>query len=257
MNFSYNGDKTKVAFAGQADINASYKDLSMVCESIRYKSIPYALKVLNGVIKDNTPIKYSRYNKGMGARHELGGKKGRYPVKCAKIVKDILSSAVSNAINKGFDETKLVVIHASSNKNQIIMRTPPKGNISWGRGMYGYSATRRSDLEFSKVELGVANPEDIELSPKAKDLIKLFSKQAKRLVPEESKFPTKKKKDNKAKESVKKENETKEEAITKEKEAEKPKEAEFNKEIDNLKHSQNIKDNVKPIKNVNSGNDRY
>ena len=248
MNFSYNGDKNKVAFAGKSDINASYKDLGAVCESIRYKSIPYALKVLNDVINEDKPIRFRKHNKGMGSRHELGGNKGRYPKRCAKIVKNILSSAVANAINKGFDETKLVVIHTSANKNDIIMRTPPKGNLSWGRGMYGYSSLRRSDLEFAKVEIGVANPEDIELSKKAKDLIHLFGKHSERLPADNEKSKKAKPKSKKAKDE------------SKDKEPKTPKLAEEKKEISNEKAVANsTKPNVnnKPIKNTNLGNDRY
>jgi len=253
LNFSYNNDKTKVAFAGRSDINASYKDLSMVCESIRYKPIPYALKVLNGVINEGEPIRYRRYNKHMGSRHELGGNKGRYPKKCALIVKNLLSSAVSNAINKGFDETKLVVMHASANKNMIAMRYPSKGNLSWGRGMYGRGSMRRSDLEFAKLELGVADPTEFKLSDKASDLIKLFKKQSDKMgLSEEKSFTTKKKPSKKVeKDKGKDKNKDKTTEV----------ENKLDKKDEQLKADESIKSinpkSIKPIKNVNVGNDRY
>ena len=172
MNYSYNGsDKEKVVFAGQKDINASFKDLTEVCTSIRYMKAEKAIDMLDSIIYLNMPIEFKRFNAHMGARHEIGGKKGRYPKKCAEIVKKTLINAISNAKMKGNDIEDMVVIHAAANKTQILMRTPSKGVLFFSDS-YGYGTLRRSDIEFAKVEIGLANPSEISLSDKAKAAIK-------------------------------------------------------------------------------------
>ncbi len=179
MNYSYNGsNKEKVVFAGQKDINASFKDLTEVCTSIRYMKAEKAVDMLDSIISLGMPIEFKRFNKGMGSRHEIGGKKGRYPKKCAAIVKKTLINAISNAKMKGNDVEDMVVVHAAANKTQILMRTPSKGVLFFSDS-YGYGTLRRSDIEFSKVEIGLANPSEIKLSDKAKAAIKAKAFKAK------------------------------------------------------------------------------
>ena len=156
MKYSFNSEKQGVVFGGEENINASFKDLCAVADSIRYKSVPAASAILEGVVKGGKPILYKRHNKGMGSRHELGGKKGRYPSKCAKIVQKVLQNAIANANRVGMDTGKMFVVHASANKMTIVHRNPPKGVLSFGRGMYGYGSMRRSDLELSKVEIALS-----------------------------------------------------------------------------------------------------
>ena len=179
MRYSFNAERKEVILAGEKDINASYKDLCAVADSIRYKSVTSAMDVLDGVISRGRPIYFRTNNKGMGSRHELGGRKGRYPKKCAKIMKKVLIKAVSTAKNKGISEDTLFVIHVAANKTNIISRSPSKGVSSFGRGMYGYGSPRRSNIEFAKVEIGV--------SPNAE----MLSKNASQKVEQERRLATK------------------------------------------------------------------
>ena len=86
-----------IIFASASDLNASFKDLCAVCDAVRYMPVPSAIKVLDGVINEGRPIEYRRHNKYMGSRHELGGKKGRYPKKCAPMVRKVIVNASANA----------------------------------------------------------------------------------------------------------------------------------------------------------------
>lgn len=172
MKYSFNGDRSKLVFGKLSDVNASYKDLSAVCSAIRYKTYYEAMSVLDS-IADGKPIPYRKYNKGMGARHELGGKKGRTPKKCGKIITKVLSNAVNNAKNKGYSEDELYVVHASANKIFSGFRRPPKGRQHGsGYGRYGFNTMAHSDLEFSKVEIGVSTEyEGIGLSKSSVKMI--------------------------------------------------------------------------------------
>jgi large subunit ribosomal protein L22 len=159
-SYSFNQERKDVVFASVKDVNASYKDLCAVCDAIRYKSTDDALHILDGVIKLEMPVKFRRNNKYMGSRHELGGNKGRWPRKCAMIVKKLLNNALASAKSKGVDSFGMYVVHSSANKQMVVRRTPSKGTIAFGLGRYGPGSTRFSDLEFAKIELGIASDYD-------------------------------------------------------------------------------------------------
>ena len=167
-------EKGKVIFAGAKDINASFKDLGAICDYVRYKNAVQAAEALEKVVKAAAPVPYRNHNKGMGSRHELGGRKGRYPTKCAAVVKKVLEMAISNAKSKGIDAENLFVVHASANKTQIYRRTPSKGML-YHSDSYGFAAMRHSDVEFAKVEIGIASPEDVKLGEKATKMLNLNS----------------------------------------------------------------------------------
>ncbi len=166
MEYSFNlkMNRESMAFAQRYEINASYKDLGAVCTAIRYMKARPALVLLDKIADMETPILYKRHNKHMGARHELHGRKGAYPVKAAKEVKVVLINAIANAHQNALDGEEMVIVHACANKTHIERRQPSKGGISWGRGMYGQSAMMHSDLEYAKVEIALADPSEKEMT---------------------------------------------------------------------------------------------
>ncbi len=165
-------EKGKVIFSGAKDLNASFKDLGAICDFVRYKNAEDAVETLAKVVHENAAVPYRNHNKGMGSRHELGGRKGRYPKKCAAIVMKVISMAISNAKNKGLDTDGLYIVHASANKTQIYRRTPSKGML-YHSDSYGFAAMRHSDVEFAKVEIGIAAAEDVKLGEKATKMLNL------------------------------------------------------------------------------------
>jgi len=178
MKYSYNLDKKEVVFASSSDLNASFKDLCAVCDFVRYRPLPAALQMLDAVIKEGRPIEYKRHNKYMGSRHELGGRKGRYPIKCAAMVKKVIVNVSANARSKGEDPDSMFIVHAAANKTQEVPRSPPKGVRSIGGG-YGYSSPRRSNIAFAKIEIGIADKDAKSLGAGMKRAIKATSKNTK------------------------------------------------------------------------------
>ncbi len=138
-------------------VNASYKDLCAVCDNIRYLSAQDAVQFLVLVSKMLIPVYYRHWNKKLGSRRELKGKKGRYPQKAAKYVLKTLRSALANAEEKGLDITTLVVAHAAANKKTSYPRLAPKGR------------RMRADLTFSRIEIVLEErPELVRLNKKEK-----------------------------------------------------------------------------------------
>lgn len=187
MNYSFNLKGDNFVKALSFDVNASYKKLGAVCDAIKYKRADVALGVLDGVISKEMPIVFRRHNKHMGARHEIGGVRGSYPVKAAKEVKKTLLNAIANAGNKGFSGNDLFVVAASANKTHIERRYPSKGAIAWGRGMYGRSAMNHSDLEFAKIEIVLSDDFSPLLTHNMKYFIKKNRASIKNMAPQSKK----------------------------------------------------------------------
>ena len=192
MAYSFNMDRSDVVFASMKDINASFKDLCAVCDAIRYRRVDNAMGVLDDAAAGAMVIKYTRHNRYMGSRHEIGGQKGRFPMKCAAIVRKVLVNAYANAKNKGYDPDSMHVIHASANKTIIAPRAPPKGvRRSVSSGGYGYTTMRTSNLEFARVEIGISNKWEGKLGKNAERLVRFFSDKSGKADEKEAKLSQK------------------------------------------------------------------
>lgn len=176
MAYSFNRDRKGIVFASTSNINASFKDLAIVCNAIRYKNAEDAGALLEEILNQKRPVFYSKYNKYMGSRHELGGQKGRYPKKCAAIVKKVLTNAMANAEGKGESPQDMYVVHASANKTIILPRMAPKGELRLGHSM-GRGSTRMTNLEFARVELALGYGEEEGLSGRMKKAIETNKRQ--------------------------------------------------------------------------------
>jgi len=127
--YSYIIDKGKegdFARARVEGVDASIKDLVEVCGNVRGRPVDKAIKFLEEAADGKRPILYRSNNKRLGHRRELGGKKGRYPQKSARIVLGVLLSALGNAQHKGLSE-ELIITHACANKLAKFMRYSSKG----------------------------------------------------------------------------------------------------------------------------------
>jgi large subunit ribosomal protein L22 len=149
-------NEKQLAKAQQYNIDASYKDLAAVCDNIRglnaYEGVQYLQAVLSGF-----PVEYRKWNKKLGHRRELGGKKGRYPIKAAGFVLTVLNNAISNATSKGLDN--LVIVHAAANKQAIYPRLQSKGRQT------------RANYETARVEVILAGKENEALLAQQKKKI--------------------------------------------------------------------------------------
>ena len=115
----------KSAKARVEGINASYKQLSAVCDNIRGMEAERALDFLMQASLGKQVIRFKKHNKRMAHRKELGGKKGRWPIKASKIVLGVLKNAKANADINGL--LNPYVAHVAANKQKIYPRVSPKG----------------------------------------------------------------------------------------------------------------------------------
>lgn len=120
--YSFDVKKEKLGLAQAHDVNASYKDLTQVCSAIRRKPLSVAKKILEEAIEGTKAIPFSKFNKGMGHRSELGGRKGKYPKKECKIVLALVKNAEANALHKGLDKELLYVKFSAAYKQNVFRR---------------------------------------------------------------------------------------------------------------------------------------
>jgi len=192
-------------------VNASYKDLTEVCGRIKGKDAAWAQEFLEKASKGEIAVLYKRHNKRMGHRRELGGKKGRYPKKAAKILLKLLKSAIYNGMTKGLGDS-YKIIAASANKKDTYPRVASKGG--W----------MRSDYETARVEIVLKGletvPKGVEVTPPKKPEAKKEPEKKEEKKPEVKKeAPKEKPKEEKPKEAPKEE---KKEEPTKKAEEKKP-----------------------------------
>ena len=151
----------QTAKAQQYNIDASYKDLCAVCDNIREMPAQEGVEYLQAVL-GGFPVLYRRWNKHLGHRRELNGKKGRYPIKAAKIVLGVLNNAIANATGKGLDN--LVIIHVAANKQTIYPRMQSKGR------------QMRANYETARVEVILAGEENADLLKQQKEKVEKKAK---------------------------------------------------------------------------------
>jgi len=143
-------------------VNASYKDLAQVCGRIRNKKTVWALEFLEKAANGEIPVLYTAHNRRLGHRRELGGRKGRYPKKAAKIVLKVLQSAIANGKVAGLGELYTIFSSCATTKLRY-PRLASKGRQS------------RSFLETSRVEITLLAeevPKGVSVTPPKKESVK-------------------------------------------------------------------------------------
>ncbi len=168
-------DEKRFSRAQSYNVDASYKDLSQVCANIRGLMIDDALDLLESASNCERPIQFKKFNKKLGHRSELGGKKGRYPWKAASLVLKVLQNAQANASFKGLSEA-LRVYHAAANKQATYPRLQSKGRQA------------RANYETARIEVM------LQEVPGAKVKLKDLSVEEKKRIEEKKKRKEEKKK---------------------------------------------------------------
>jgi len=120
-------DPEKTAKASGREIRVSHKHAQEVCRTIKGMMLTKTKEYLRDVMDKKKPVPFRRYKKKAGHRHGLvKSYAGRYPVKAAKIVLNVVEGAEANAENKGLDVDRLRVLHAAAYSGMKIKRYTPR-----------------------------------------------------------------------------------------------------------------------------------
>ncbi len=116
-------DPTTTVKASGRELRISPKSAREVCSAIKGMTLDEAKDYLQKVIRKEKAVPYRRYKKKIP--HRRGLEKfyaGRYPVKAAKKILEVLENAEANAMYKGLDVENLKIIHASAYPGAKIKR---------------------------------------------------------------------------------------------------------------------------------------
>ncbi|HEX3013806.1 MAG TPA: 50S ribosomal protein L22 [Methanobacterium sp.] len=128
INYAFtDDDKAKTAKALGRSLKISPKHAVEICNKIRGMKVEKAEAYLEDVIEMKTAVPFKRHNKKVGHRRGIGGwPTGRYPVKAAKQILDVIKNAEANAEYKGLDTENLKIMHISSHRGYIIRGWTPR-----------------------------------------------------------------------------------------------------------------------------------
>jgi len=120
-------DPEKTAKASGREIRVSPKSATEICKTIKGMKLDKARNLLNQVIQKKKPIPFHKHKKKAAHRHGLQkAYAGKYPVKAAQKILEVLESAEANAEYKGLDIEKLRITHASAYPGMKIKRFIPR-----------------------------------------------------------------------------------------------------------------------------------
>lgn len=116
-------DPDRTAKASGRDLRVSLKAAREICHTIKGMMLKDAIEYLEAVIALKKPVPFKRYNKEIGHRRQLQKwHSGRYPVKAAKHILEVLRNVENNADYKGLDAEKCKIIHAAAQIGPKIKR---------------------------------------------------------------------------------------------------------------------------------------
>jgi len=117
---------TTVKASGR-EFRVSPKAAGEVCVAIKGMKLDDAKEFLQQVMSKKKAVAYRRYKKTVPHRHGLEKfPTGRYPVKAAEKVLEVLENAEANAMYKGLNAENLRIIHASAFRGVRIRRYIPR-----------------------------------------------------------------------------------------------------------------------------------
>lgn len=127
-----NFDEKITAKAMMKNVPISIKYSTELCREIKGKPVKKVLAYLERIIKKKDFLPLRKYRKKVPHRKgeaKSYTKSGRYPMKVCKAFIKLIESAKANAVYKGLDEDKLLVLHAFASKGYARIKTQPKGHI--------------------------------------------------------------------------------------------------------------------------------
>jgi large subunit ribosomal protein L22 len=134
----------KTAKASGRELKVSHKAAREVAKALKGMELSQAKEFLRDVMVKKKPVPYTRYTKKLG--HKGGMQKqcvGRYPIKAAERILQVLQAAQANAENKGLDVDRLRIFHAAAYQGMKLKRYTPRAH---GRASPKYDITTHVEI---------------------------------------------------------------------------------------------------------------
>ena len=145
--YTASADPDTSAKALGKEIPCSPKFAREVAGMIRGMKVETAQQALADVIDKKRAVPLRRYNKRVS--HKPGVGPGRYPVKAAKAILDVLNSAASNAEYKGLSVSDMAIATISVSRGRVIPGHMPRAH---GRATQWNQETVNVEVIIQEVE---------------------------------------------------------------------------------------------------------
>jgi len=143
-------DPERTVKASGREVRVSHKAAREVCNAIKGMMVSEAKTFLQQVMQKKQPVPFRRFKKKVGHRHGLEKAfAGRYPVKAAQKILEVLEGAEANADFKGLDPENLRVIHASAYPGMKIKRYIQR---AFGRSSPRFKTLCHIELALEQIE---------------------------------------------------------------------------------------------------------
>jgi len=120
-------DTERTVKASGRELRISSKHAREVCQTIKGMRLNKAKRFLEDVTAKKKPVPFRRFTKKLGHRHGMHKTMvGKYPVKAAAEILNVLESAEGNAEFKGLDVERLRIRHASAYPGTKLKRAIPR-----------------------------------------------------------------------------------------------------------------------------------
>jgi large subunit ribosomal protein L22 len=117
INYSVDADPDETAKAMLRERHMSHKHSKAIAREIKGKTAAEAETYLQAVIDGDRSVPFKSHNAGVGHRSDIDGwDAGRYPEKASEAFLDLITNAVNNADNQGFDGEEMVIDHVAAHK---------------------------------------------------------------------------------------------------------------------------------------------
>jgi large subunit ribosomal protein L22 len=117
INYSVDADPDETAKAMLRERHMSHKHSKAIAREIKGKTAAEAEAYLQAVIDGDRSVPFKSHNAGVGHRSDIDGwDAGRYPEKASEAFLDLITNAVNNADNQGFDGEEMVIDHVAAHK---------------------------------------------------------------------------------------------------------------------------------------------
>ncbi|XP_038683278.1 60S ribosomal protein L17-2-like isoform X2 [Tripterygium wilfordii] len=158
---------TKSCKARGSDLRVHFKNTRETAHAIRKLALVKAKSYLEDVIVHKQAIPFRRFCRGVGrtaqAKNRHSNGQGRWPMKSAKFILDLLKNAESNAEVKGLDVDALYVAHIQVNQAQKQRRRTYRAH---GRINPYMSSPCHIELTLSEKEESVKKEPETQLAPR-------------------------------------------------------------------------------------------
>ena len=113
--------------ASLREVDISPKAAREVCEAVKGLTLPKARELLEDVVEKRRPIPFRRYNKEVAHRPTMDGfHAGRYPVKTAEKMLELVEALEANSDFKGLDSEKVKIVHAVAHRGMKVRGYTPR-----------------------------------------------------------------------------------------------------------------------------------